>query len=38
MFLWLPNYVARAGERYAESILSIPALSGAQKVKMPKAE
>src|ERR1043166_8097863 len=31
MFLWLPSYVGRAGERYAESILSIPAFSGVPK-------
>lgn len=37
MFLWLPNYVERAGERYAESILSIPALSGGPKAKTTKA-
>lgn len=38
MFFWLPSYVARAGERYAESILSIPALSGGPKAKTSKAE
>jgi hypothetical protein len=38
MFIWLPSYVERAGERYAESILSIPALSGTPKAKPGKAE
>jgi hypothetical protein len=27
MFFWLPNYVERAGERYAESLFSVPGLS-----------
>jgi hypothetical protein len=35
MFFWLPNYVERAGDRYAESIFSIPALC---RVAMPKRE
>lgn len=38
MFFWLPNYVERAGDRYAESIFSIPALSGAAKSRTVKTE
>lgn len=38
MFFWLPSYVGRAGERYAESILSIPGLSGIPKAKNPKTD
>jgi hypothetical protein len=36
MFLWLPKYVERAGERYAESLFSIPAFSAVAKAKNPK--
>lgn len=36
MFFWLPKYVERAGERYAESLLSIPGLSVVPKFKKSK--
>jgi len=38
MFFWLPNYVERAGDRYAESIFSIPPLSGVAKTKTAKGK
>ena len=31
MFFWLPKYVERAGERYAESLFSVPPISAAPK-------
>lgn len=33
MFCWLPKYVERAGERYAESLFSVPPISVAPKSK-----
>lgn len=36
MFFWLPKYVERAGERYTESLFSVPAFSAVEKAKSPK--
>jgi len=33
MFFWLPNYVERAGDRYAESLFSVPSVTIASKSK-----
>jgi hypothetical protein len=33
MYFWLPQYVERAGERYAESLFSVPSFSAVAKAK-----